>query len=108
MILPGMTAQLLLNGKNETCKNGCLLIPVESVIKMDGNNGTVWVVDPDQKKAAERSVKLDESYTTDEVVVLEGLNPTDLVVTKGAKFVRAGEILDFEPPQLSGAPHFGP
>ena len=101
MILPGMTAQLLLKGSNGTCQNGCLLIPVESVINMDGDRGTVWVVDPVQKKAVLKSVRLDEHYTRDGVVVQEGLNPTDLVVAKGAKFVRAGEPLEFQPPAMS-------
>ena len=105
MILPGMTAQLTLNQKNGDIHLKCLLVPAESLVKTKGNQGTVWVVDPVRKTAEAREVVLAENYTQDGAVIREGLSTKDLVVAKGAKFVRSGETLEFQNPDFSSPRH---
>ncbi|MBW1788550.1 MAG: efflux RND transporter periplasmic adaptor subunit [Deltaproteobacteria bacterium] len=101
MILPGMTAELTLKKNRADDLSAELLIPLESLVKMTANRGTVWVVDPVTKVAAARDVELRDNYTEKGVVVKKGLQRNELIVVKGSKFVRAGEPLEFRNPDAA-------
>jgi len=60
----------------------------------------VWVIDPQSHIASPKPVVID-SYRTGELLLRDGLNPGDLVVTSGAQLLRPGEKVA---PQISVAP----
>ena len=69
-------------------------LPWSAMASQDGAPA-VWLVDPRSSEVAMRPVQVAD-YETGQFVVTEGLNPGDLVVTVGTKFLRAGEKVAYE------------
>ena len=64
-------------------------LPWTAFSQKDGQPA-VWVVDPQSNVASPKPVVID-SYRTGELLVRDGLNPGDIVVTAGAQLLRPGE-----------------
>ncbi len=81
----GMFAEILLGGD----KSGLSVIP-RSAVQNVGDRTVVYLVDP-QKDGAfiEREVHLGTPAAGDQVSVLSGVHPGDVVVSQGSFFVRA-------------------
>lgn len=64
---------------------------------MASQNGlpAVWVVNPQSSEIAMRRIEVAD-YETGQFVVADGLQPGDLVVTGGTKFLRTGEKVAYE------------
>ncbi|WP_144576718.1 efflux RND transporter periplasmic adaptor subunit [Agrobacterium sp. DE0009] len=69
-------------------------LPWSAMTSQEGSPA-VWVVDPRSQEVDMRRVEVAD-YETGQFVVAEGLNPGDLVVTVGTKFLRAGEKVAYE------------
>ncbi len=67
-------------------------LPLGAIRMRDGSRASVLTVDLRSGKTAERVVRLGRIGDTG-VLVEAGLRPGELVVTKGARLVRAGEIV---------------
>lgn len=70
---------------------GSIEIPASALTSADGQPA-VWIVDPATLAVALRPITVDR-FTPAAVVVLEGLNPGDVVVTAGVQALRPGQIV---------------
>lgn len=63
---------------------------------LSAGNGrpAVWVVDPRSRAVSLRPIAV-EGYETGKVVVRDGLQPGDIVVTGGAQLLRPGQVVAF-------------
>ncbi|MDP9788480.1 MULTISPECIES: efflux RND transporter periplasmic adaptor subunit [Agrobacterium tumefaciens complex] len=69
-------------------------LPWSAMTSQDGFPA-VWVVDPQSSEIAMRRVEVAD-YETGQFAIAQGLNPGDLVVTVGTKFLRTGEKVAYE------------
>jgi membrane fusion protein, multidrug efflux system len=60
-----------------------------------GRTPAVWVVDPDEMRAAPKPITIGE-HEAGAVVVTGGLSPGDRVVVDGGKLLSAGQRVSFE------------
>lgn len=63
-----------------------------TALTMHENNPSVWVVDPKDKLVHQRAIKI-ERYTPDSVVVADGLNSGERVVTAGVQELHEGQLV---------------
>lgn len=66
-----------------------------SALWQDQGHSAVWVVDPETNKVGLRAVTVD-SYQSQKVIITDGLNDGDLVVTQGAKLLTPGETVTIQ------------
>lgn len=66
-----------------------------SAMTSDAGQPAVWVVDPQTKAVAIRPVEVD-SYGSGRFSVRAGVNPGEIVVSNGTKFLNKGEVVTFE------------
>lgn len=72
---------------------GMTVLPWSALYSQAGRP-SVWTIDPETKVAAIRHVVI-EAYGNSDIVVRDGLNPGDLVVTVGTQFLRPGQTVTF-------------
>ncbi len=83
----GMTAQLeIFKGSKNT--NSLCVVPVTSVFSR-GKDNCVWILSNNQ--VTKRIVKLGQILSTDEIVIENGLNEDEVVVTAGVNYLQEGE-----------------
>jgi RND family efflux transporter MFP subunit len=70
---------------------GSIEVPASALTSVDGQPA-VWVVDPASMAVALRPITV-ERFTPAAVVVLEGLNPGDIVVTAGVQALRPDQVV---------------
>lgn len=71
------------------------IIPLSALVDNPQNGtGSVFIYDPQTKKVARRDVKYGEIINKTKVVILEGLNPGEQVVSAGANRVVEGETVN--------------
>jgi RND family efflux transporter MFP subunit len=91
-VLPGMSVDVLPEGASADGGAIALLIPLEAVSASPDGAPTVWVVDPDSSRVSRRSVEVGEVQGSD-VLVLNGLQTGDRIVTAGVDHLREGMLV---------------
>lgn len=69
----------------------CCLVPAESVIQGEGKKGYVFRMSA-ESKVEKIPIKIDH-VRNDSVAVLNGLQPGDIIITRGAAYVKDGELV---------------
>lgn len=100
MVFPGMTAEIRVMSAPDT--DSGVTVPLRSLLGVAGNSAHVFRVDPDSGTAVRQAVTFRTLAGTDAVHVVSGLSGTDLIVTRGAAFIRHGEQLRFDLPGIQG------
>jgi RND family efflux transporter MFP subunit len=94
-VLPGMSATVIadLSGlfAGETAAT---LVPIEAVFSaedqpLDADLRQVWIVDPDSMRTSRRDVRVGQ-LTGQNIAILEGLEPGELIVSAGVNAVQEG------------------
>lgn len=89
----GMTLGAAVIGEGRYRSRNLVVIPW-SAVSSANRQAAVWTVDPQTKRLSLRPIAI-ESYEREKVVVREGLQPGDIVVTGGAQFVWPGQPVAF-------------
>ncbi|WDP92501.1 MAG: efflux RND transporter periplasmic adaptor subunit [Desulfobacter sp.] len=103
MIFPGMTAEIRVATARNTDQSRGLAVPLQSLMGVAGNTAHVFRVNPETQKTERRAVTFETLSGSREVNVLSGLSREDLVVDRGAAFIRQGETVKFELSATQGA-----
>jgi RND family efflux transporter MFP subunit len=92
-VLPGMTATVGVTGTLEADEAGAepLTIPASAVFSDEQGASNIWVVDEAAVTVHRRPVRVGPVTGTEGIVVLEGLEPGERVVTAGVHFLREGQ-----------------
>jgi multidrug efflux pump subunit AcrA (membrane-fusion protein) len=95
-VLPGMSATVIadLLGLYSEEIIGVTLVPIEAVFSaeeepLDAEWRQVWVVDPDTMRTSRRDVRAGP-LTNQNIAILEGLDPGDLIIAAGVNAVQEG------------------
>jgi HlyD family secretion protein len=73
-----------------------LSVPTEAIIPQDGDQGTVFRVNPDNTVTA-LTVELGELLNNDEIEILGGIQRGDRLVVRGAAFLKDGDPVEIQP-----------
>ncbi len=103
LVFPGMTAEIRVMAQAVGIPSSGLAIPLQSLMGVAGNSAHVFRVDPKTKTAIRQDVTFQTLAGTDEVNVITGLTQEDLVVARGAAFIRQGEAIQFDLLKNQGA-----
>lgn len=90
-ILPGMTVSVhaaLGNTKSENF----YLIPSSAVFQNEAGHPSVWVIDKNTMKIKQTNV-LVSTLSKDQIHLLKGVNPGDLIVISGVHFLHEGQVV---------------
>jgi len=94
-VLPGMSATVIADlSALFAGEMTATLVPIEAVFSaedepLDANRRQVWVVDPDSMRTSRRDVKVG-ALTGQNIAILEGLEPGELIVAAGVNAVQEG------------------
>jgi RND family efflux transporter MFP subunit len=94
-VLPGMSATVIADLSGLFAgEMDATLVPIEAVFSaedepLDADRRQVWVVDPDSMRTARRDVKVGQ-LTGQNIAILEGLEPGELIVAAGVNAVQEG------------------
>lgn len=90
----GFSCRVILNIENDSFSKGAVLIPLSAIVAdEETNDKTVFVYNNQTKKVERRKIVESELIGKDDVVVTEGLQPGDRVVTAGAtRLVNGQEV----------------
>lgn len=91
--LPGGTnlkPGMFLQAKVNTDTNKGQAVPIEALLPQTGNNAIAFVVQPDNTVKAQ-NVVMGEILPEQKVEVVEGLEPGDRIVLKGAAYLKDGD-----------------
>ena len=84
-------ASVVGEGRFQPCK---LAVIPWSAVSREGGQTAVWTVDPQTKTVSLKPITI-EAYQTGKVVVREGLQPGDIIVTAGAQLLRPRQLVAF-------------
>ena len=84
----GMTANVIFASTPDA---ELVLLPL-SALAREGDNATVWVVDPKLNQVKMRKVTVGQ-YREDGVTITQGLHPGDIVVTAGVHKLRENQVV---------------
>ena len=88
---PGMTATINIKRSTESSIDSQLtLIPLSSIKETDGNC-TVWVYNPEKEQINTREVKILQIKRNGTVIISEGLNPGEIVVSAGVNYLKENQ-----------------
>ncbi|MBT8477920.1 MAG: efflux RND transporter periplasmic adaptor subunit [Gemmatimonadetes bacterium] len=92
-VLPGMTATVGVTGTLDVDAAGSepLTVPAAAVFSDEEGASNLWVVDEAAETVHRRPVRVGSVTGTEGIVVLEGLEPGERVVTAGVQFLREGQ-----------------
>lgn len=71
-----------------------LVVVPWSALSAVNDKAAVWTVDPKTKSVSLKPIVI-ESYATGKVIVREGLQPGEIVVTRGAQMLRPNQVVAF-------------
>ncbi len=92
---PGMFLQAVVN----TDTNQGQAVPIEALLPQSGNTAIAFVVQSDNTVKAQK-VKTGEILSDQRVEVIEGLQPGDRIVLKGAAYVKDGDKIAISSTEL--------
>jgi len=94
-VLPGMSATVIADLSDLFSeKTAATLVPIESVFSaedqpLDADQQQVWVVDPESMRTSRRNVTVGQ-LTGQNIAILDGLEPGELIVAAGVNAVQEG------------------
>jgi RND family efflux transporter MFP subunit len=94
-VLPGMSATVIADLSGLFSEDTAVtLVPIEAVFSaedepLDADRRQVWIVDPDTMRTSRRDVKVGQ-LTGQDIAILEGLEPGELIVAAGVNAVQEG------------------
>ena len=94
-VLPGMSATVTADLSDLfSGEAAAMLVPIEAVFSaedepLDADLQQVWVVDPESMRTSRRDVKVGQ-LTGQNIAILEGLEPGELIVAAGVNAVQEG------------------
>jgi RND family efflux transporter MFP subunit len=86
---PAMRLGSTVSGTLRLASSPGISLPTAALVRAEGGTA-VWIVDPGTKTVSLRTIAVGSS-ATDEVRVVQGLNPGDIVVTAGVQVLRKGQ-----------------
>lgn len=89
-IKPGMVCNVEMQKLN-TKK---ILVPITSIVKSSGGKAIIYIVDKQTNKAIKREVIIG-GIANNQITVMSGLNPGDLLITSGIQKVTNGELVKY-------------
>jgi RND family efflux transporter MFP subunit len=89
-ILPGMTATVVGRTLGDEEDNIGAVIPALAIFSDQGGIPHVWLVNENTMTVHARKVTTGELTGTDSILVIEGLNPGDMIATSGVNNLREG------------------
>ena len=90
-VLPGMTAQVHMEGKTNNIDNGdYFIIPAIAVVTGDGPEQHVWVVDQNDLTVHKRIVKVGAVTGQKDIEILGGLKAGEMIAITGITQLREG------------------
>ena len=91
-LLPGMTSRV----RGRFNASGSIYIPLSALASTPEGKGKVWIIDPGTMTAQAREITLGE-MNSDQVQVLSGLLPGEMIATTGATLLAEGmQVSRFE------------
>lgn len=91
-LLPGMTAEVsVTQGNQEKGATPAFTLPASALFEADGRQW-VWVIDPGTHRVSRREVQAEKPHDG-MVVVLQGLQPNELVATAGVHHLKEGMVV---------------
>ena len=88
-ILPGMTATVVWTPPSAGSRSGDT-VPLAAVLGQEGSGTWVFVIDPETMTAQRRSIRIGAIRAGDQVEVLEGLEPGEIVAAAGVYHLEDG------------------
>ena len=94
-VLPGMSATVIADLAGLfSGETAATLVPIEAVFSaedepLDADRRQVWIVDPDSMRTSRRDVKVGP-LTGQNIAILEGLEPGEMIVAAGVNAVQEG------------------
>lgn len=95
---PAMTLGAALVGTGQFRPQQVIMLPW-SALSSESGQPAVWVVDPATKAVSLRRITV-EAYEVERILVRDGLEPGQVVVTRGQQLLRPGQVVD----PLEGSP----
>jgi multidrug efflux pump subunit AcrA (membrane-fusion protein) len=83
-----MSVMVTINFKNESAQT--VSIPLSSVFERDGK-AKVWIYNTENKTVSEQDITITQILTDGTVVVSQGLDVGDVVVTAGVYSIKEGD-----------------
>lgn len=80
-------------GQMATDRVTAIELPASALIRSNDGQAAVWIVDPQNKTVAMRTIKVG-AYGTNSIQVTQGLTPGDKVVTAGIQTLRPGQKVE--------------
>lgn len=90
LILPGMTANVLITRSAASDRGGTITIPTVALFADDSGISHVWVYDPDQQTLHRRKVVTGDLSGTDRIRISDGLQPGETIAIAGVSRLREG------------------
>lgn len=91
-ILPGMSAEVVPQDAVAGAATTSVAVPLKAVAAGPDGAPRVWVVDPETSRVASRAIEVDAVQGSD-IVVLEGLEVGESIVTAGLGHLREGMLV---------------
>lgn len=91
-VLPGMSAEVLPGEAAAGAEPSSVLVPLDAVASAPDGTPRIWVVDPDSSRVASRPITVG-TIQGSEIVVLEGLQAGERIVTAGLGHLREGMLV---------------
>lgn len=97
-LLAGMSGRAFLAQPKGNISN-TFKIPKSAIFTDNGHATYVWVLDPKTQTVHKKAIKIDENNKSDSIIVQEGLDSGERIVTAGTSFLIEGQKvkLDAEP-----------
>ncbi|MBR0643289.1 efflux RND transporter periplasmic adaptor subunit [Roseomonas hellenica] len=89
---PAMTLGAALVGTGQFRPRQVIMLPW-SALSSEGGQPAVWVVDPAARAVSLRRIAV-EAYEVEQILVREGLEPDQVVVTRGQQLLHPGQVVD--------------
>lgn len=90
-LLAGMSGRAFLTQPLQEEKETYYQVPRSAIFTDHGRATYVWLVNPNTQTVFKKAIEIDASHKGDTVIVREGLQPGDRVVTAGTSFLMEGQ-----------------
>jgi RND family efflux transporter MFP subunit len=94
IVLPGMTATVVLSVELKTENSTRFVVPLSAVVGSSDLNTQVWVVNPETMQVSAKKVKVGRLGQKN-IEIISGVENKDILVASGANYLREGQIVRF-------------
>jgi multidrug efflux pump subunit AcrA (membrane-fusion protein) len=84
-----MTLGAVVVGSAHLKRRQVIMLPWSALFEQEGKPA-VWTVEPDNRTVSLKPIVVDQ-YATDQIVLLGGIEPGEIVVTAGSQLLRPGQ-----------------